>query len=108
LATGKDLKTAATGGLLSAGVDYLYGEPAAGASGADKTALAVEKGLTSMAVNQLFAPTQTSQSSQTVGGGFTPSDTSVTTTGAGQSPGSQALAQALRVVTSAVYLWRWR
>ena len=37
------------------------------------------------------------RSAQTEGGGATPSPTSVTTTGAGQSPGSQALSQALRI-----------
>ena len=98
LATGKDLKSAATSGLISAGVDYLYGEPAPDATSTDKALLGTEKALTSAYVNKLFAPEPT-RTAQTAGGGFTPSDTGTgtQTAGAGQAPGSQALAQALRV-----------
>lgn len=57
-----------------------------------------ESGLTQTIVGQsignYLSPTR---SAQTEGGGATPSPTSVTTTGAGQSPGSQALSQALRI-----------
>lgn len=98
LATGRDLESSLKSGVISGGVDFLFGEPPAGASKEDKALLSAEKGFTTQAVNQLFAPTQTSRSAQTAGGGgFAPSDTSATTTGAGQTPGSQALAQALRV-----------
>ena len=95
VATGRDLKSAATSGLIGAGVDYLYGDAPAGADSTDKALLGVEKGLTSMAVSQLFAPPQTPRSAQPTGGSFAPSDTQIA--GAGQAPGSQALAQALRV-----------
>ena len=58
----------------------------------------IESGLTQTIVGQsignYLSPTR---SAQTAGGGATPSPSSVTTTGAGQSPGSQALSQALRV-----------
>lgn len=58
----------------------------------------IESGLTQTIVGQsignYLSPTR---SAQTMGGGATPSPTSVTTTGAGQAPGSQALAQALRI-----------
>ena len=58
----------------------------------------VESGLTQTIVGQsignYLSPTR---SAQTVGGGAAPEPTSVTTTGAGQAPGSQALSQALRI-----------
>lgn len=51
------------------------------------------KAVVGQSISDIFTPTR---SAQTVGGGgATP--TSVTTTGAGQAPGSQALAQALRI-----------
>lgn len=96
LATGKDLKTAAKGGLISAGVDYLYGEAPADASSADKTALNVEKGLTSAALNNIFNAPASYQPNQ-------PSPTStfgtsnVNIAGAGSDVGSAALGQALRL-----------
>jgi len=58
----------------------------------------VESALTQTIVGQsignYLSPTR---SAQTVGGGAAPEPTSVTTTGAGQAPGSQALSQALRI-----------
>jgi hypothetical protein len=49
---------------------------------------------TNQAITNYLSPTR---AAQTVGGGSTPTPTSVTTTGAGQAPGSQALSQALRI-----------
>ena len=49
---------------------------------------------TEQAITNYLSPTR---SAQTEGGGATPTPTSVTTTGAGQAPGSQALSQALRI-----------
>ena len=98
LATGRDLESSLKSGVISGGVDFLIGEAPKGASAEEKALISAEKGLATQAVSQLFAPTQTTRSAQTVGGGgFAPTDTGVTTTGAGQAPGSQALAQALRV-----------
>jgi len=92
LATGATPKQAIVGGLVSGGLDYAYGDtkgdPVAGA----------EKAVIGRTLTDYFAPAPT-RSAQTVGGGGTaaPEPTSVTTTGAGQAPGSQALSQALRI-----------
>jgi hypothetical protein len=77
-----------------------------GASGYGGTAVSEELGLTPGSAADIATKTVVGQSitdyltptrsAQTVGGGgYVP--TSVTTTGAGQAPGSQALAQALRI-----------
>jgi hypothetical protein len=56
-----------------------------------------EKSVIGRTLTDYFAPAPT-RSAQTVGGGTAaPEPTSVTTTGAGQAPGSQALSQALRI-----------
>ena len=95
LARGGTPKQAATGALISGGIDYIAGSPDANASTEEKALYGVGKGLATKYATELFSPAPT-RSAQTVGGeGFTP--TSVTTTGAGQAPGSQALSQALRI-----------
>jgi hypothetical protein len=91
LATGGTPKQAIVGGLVTGGLDVAYGDtkgdPLAGA----------EKAVIGRTLTDYFAPSPT-RSAQTVGGGTSaPEPTSVTTTGAGQAPGSQALAQALRL-----------
>jgi hypothetical protein len=56
---------------------------------------ALTKNVIGQSISNYLSPTR---SAQTEGGGATPSPaTSVTTTGAGQAPGSQALSQALRI-----------
>lgn len=91
LATGGTPKQAIVGGLVTGGLDVAYGDtkgdPLAGA----------EKAVIGKTLTDYFAPSPT-RSAQTVGGGTAaPEPTSVTTTGAGQAPGSQALSQALRI-----------
>ena len=92
LATGGTPQQAIVGGLVTGGLDVAYGDtkgdPLAGA----------EKAVIGRTLTDYFAPAKT-RSAQTVGGGgtATPEPTSVTTTGAGQAPGSQALSQALRI-----------
>ena len=90
LATGGTPKQALVGGLVTTGLDYAYGDtkgdPLAG----------VEKAVVGKTLTDYFAPPPT-RSAQTAGGGAAPEATSVTTTGAGEAPGSQALAQALRI-----------
>jgi len=91
LATGGTPKQALVGGLVTGGLDVAYGDtkgdPLAGA----------EKAVIGRTLTDYFAPSPT-RSAQTVGGGTAaPEPTSVTTTGAGQAPGSQALSQALRI-----------
>jgi len=90
LATGGSPKQAVVGGLVTGGLDYAYGDtkgdPVAG----------VEKSVIGNTLKDYFAPYTTYRTAQTEGGG-TAAPTSVTTTGAGQAPGSQALAQALRI-----------
>jgi len=91
LATGGTPKQALVGGLVTSGLDVAYGDtkgdPLAGA----------EKAVIGRTLTDYFAPSPT-RSAQTVGGGTAaPEPTSVTTTGAGQAPGSQALSQALRI-----------
>ena len=78
-----------------------------GASGYGGTAVSEELGLTPGSASDIATKTVVGQSitdyltptrsAQTVGGGAAPEPTSVTTTGAGQAPGSQALSQALRI-----------
>ena len=105
---------ATRGGLTAASnkgsaSDVLAGAIVGGASGAGGTAAseyagfepssigsALTKNVIGSSISNFLSPTR---SSQTVGGGAAPeaSPTSVTTTGAGQSPGSQALSQALRI-----------
>ena len=81
------------GGLSSAG-----GEAASQYAGFEPSSIgsALTKNVIGSSISNFLSPTR---SSQTVGGGTAPesSPTSVTTTGAGQSPGSQALSQALRI-----------
>jgi len=90
LATGGTPKQALVGGLVTGGLDVAYGDtkgdPLAGA----------EKAVIGRTLTDYFAPSTTYRTAQTEGGG-TAAPTSVTTTGAGQAPGSQALAQALRI-----------
>ena len=90
LATGGTPKQAAIGGLVSGGLDYAYGD-----TKGDPLA-AGEKAVIGRTLTDLFAPSTTYRTAQTEGGG-TAAPTSVTTTGAGQAPGSQALSQALRI-----------
>ena len=90
LATGGTPKQALVGGLVTTGLDYAYGD-----TKGDPLA-AGEKAVIGKTLTDLFAPSTTYRTAQTEGGG-TAAPTSVTTTGAGQAPGSQALAQALRI-----------
>ena len=90
LATGGTPKQALVGGLVTTGLDYAYGD-----TKGDPLA-AGEKAVIGRTLTDLFAPSTTYRTAQTEGGG-TAAPTSVTTTGAGQAPGSQALAQALRI-----------
>jgi hypothetical protein len=90
LATGGTPKQALVGGLVTTGLDYAYGD-----TKGDPLA-AGEKAVIGRTLTDLFAPSTTYRTAQTEGGG-TATPTSVTTTGAGQAPGSQALAQALRI-----------
>jgi hypothetical protein len=99
LATGGTAKQAIVGGLVTGGLDVAYGD-----TKGDVLAGA-EKAVIGRTLTDYFAPAKT-RSAQTVGGGSggggggdtaAPEPTSVTTTGAGQAPGSQALSQALRI-----------
>jgi len=91
LATGGTPKQALIGGLVTGGLDVAYGD-----TKGDPLASA-EKAVIGRTLTDYFAPAPT-RSAQTVGGGTAaPEPTSVTTTGAGQAPGSQALSQALRI-----------
>ena len=92
LATGGTPQQAIVGGLVTGGLDVAYGD-----TKGDVLAGA-EKAIIGRTLTDYFAPAKT-RSAQTVGGGSTaaPEPTSVTTTGAGQAPGSQALSQALRI-----------
>ena len=90
------MKTAAVGGLISGGADYLYGQPSADATSTDKAALNIEKGLTSAALNNIFnqpASYQPNQPSPT--STFGTSNTNIA--GGGSDVGSAALGQALRI-----------
>jgi hypothetical protein len=91
LATGGTPKQALVGGLVTGGLDVAYGD-----TKGDPLASA-EKAVIGRTLTDYFAPSTTYRTSQTEGGGGTAAPTSVTTTGAGQAPGSQALAQALRI-----------
>lgn len=92
---GGSVEDVITGGIVG-GASSAGGTAASEALGFEPGSF--ESGLTQTIVGQsignYLSPTR---SAQTEGGGATPPPTSVTTTGAGQSPGSQALAQALRV-----------
>ena len=84
-----------TGGIVGGASSY------GGAAASEELGLkpgSVESGLTQTIVGQsignYLSPTR---SAQTMGGGAAPEPTSVATTGAGQTPGSQALSQALRI-----------
>ena len=91
LATGGTPQQAIVGGLVTGGLDVAYGD-----TKGDPLASA-EKAVIGKTLTDYFAPSPT-RSAQTVGGGTAaPEPTSVTTTGAGQAPGSQALSQALRI-----------
>ena len=90
LATGGTPKQALVGGLVTGGLDVAYGD-----TKGDPLA-AGEKAVIGKTLTDYFAPSTTYRTAQTEGGG-TAAPTSVTTTGAGQAPGSQALAQALRI-----------
>ena len=90
LATGGSPKQAVIGGLVTTGLDYAYGD-----TKGDPLA-AGEKAVIGKTLTDYFSPAPT-RSAQTEGGS-TASTAGVTTTGtAGQAPGSQALAQALRI-----------
>jgi hypothetical protein len=91
LATGGSPKQALVGGLVTTGLDYAYGD-----TKGDPLA-AAEKSVIGRALTDYFAPSPTRSAQTLGGGGATPESTSVTTTGAGQAPGSQALSQALRI-----------
>ena len=91
LATGGTPKQALVGGLVTGGLDVAYGD-----TKGDPLA-AGEKAVIGRTLTDYFAPSTTYRTSQTEGGGGTAAPTSVTTTGAGQAPGSQALSQALRI-----------
>ena len=95
LARGGSPKQAATGGLISGGIDYIAGTQTADASQTEQALTSVGKGLASKYANEIFSPAPTRSAQTEGGGGF--GSTSVTTTGAGQAPGSQALSQALRI-----------
>jgi hypothetical protein len=95
LARGGSPKQAATGGLISGGIDYIAGTQTADASQTEQALTSVGKGLGAKYANELFSPAPTRSAQTEGGGGF--GSTSVTTTGAGQAPGSQALSQALRI-----------
>jgi len=90
LATGGTPKQALVGGLVTGGLDVAYGD-----TKGDPLASA-EKAVIGRTLTDYFAPSTTYRTAQTEGGG-TAAPTSVTTTGAGQAPGSQALSQALRI-----------
>jgi hypothetical protein len=74
-----------------------FGSPSADASTTEKAITGAEKYITSKALSDILLKPSTPTYQTGGGGGGTTLDTSVTTTGAGQSPGSQALGQALRV-----------
>ena len=96
LATGSDLETAVKQGVIAGTVQGAFGSPTSESTALDRALNVGEKYTTSKALsNALFQPSPV-RSAQTVGSGTT-LDTSATTTGAGQSPGSQALGQALRI-----------
>jgi hypothetical protein len=88
----KDILTGGVvGGLSSAG-----GEAATESLGLEPGSISsnLTKSVVGGTISDIFAP---QRSAQTVGGSSMTAPTSVTTTGAGQSPGSQALSQALRI-----------
>jgi len=91
LARGGSAKQAVVGGLVTGGLDYAYGD-----TKGDPLASA-EKSVIGRTLTDYFAPSPTRSAQTLGGGGTTPESTSVTTTGAGQAPGSQALSQALRI-----------
>ena len=96
LATGSNLETAAKQGLIAGAVQGAFGSPTSESTALDRALNVGEKYITSKELsNALFQPSPV-RSAQTVGSGTT-LDTSATTTGAGQAPGSQALGQALRI-----------
>ena len=99
LVTGAKPEEAIKKGVISGGVEAVFGSPEKDATTSDRALSAIEKGSATKTLSDLFAPTTQYRSAQTVGGGTAPeaSPTSVTTTGAGQAPGSQALSQALRI-----------
>lgn len=80
----------AIGALSGAGGEYASQEAGFEPGSVGST---LTKNIVGSSISDIFTPTR---SAQTVGGsGYTP--TSVTTTGAGQAPGSEALSQALRI-----------
>jgi hypothetical protein len=90
LARGQSPKQALVGGLVTGGLDYAYSDQPSDYQ------TSAEKAVIGKSLTDLFAPSTQYRTAQTEGGG-TAAPTSVTTTGAGQAPGSQALAQALRI-----------
>lgn len=95
LARGGDLKTAGTRGLITGGVEALFGAPE-GADKADKALASIEKGFASTALQELFSP-QTVRTASTVGGTGAAPTPGTAPTATGVTPGSQALAQALNL-----------
>jgi hypothetical protein len=89
LARGATPKQAIVGGLVTGGLDYAYSDQPSDFQ------TSAEKAVIGRSLTDFFAPQTTYRTAQTEGGATQP--TSVTTTGAGQAPGSQALAQALRI-----------
>lgn len=95
LARGGDLKTAGTRGLITGGVEALFGAPE-GASTADKAISSIEKGFASTALQDLFSPS-TVRTASTMGGTSSAPTPGTSPTATGATPGSQALAQALNL-----------
>ena len=97
LATGSNLETALKQGVIAGTVEGAFGSPTSESTAFDRALNVGEKYITSKELsNALFQPSPV-RSAQTVGSSGTTLDTSATTTGAGQAPGSQALGQALRI-----------
>lgn len=95
LARGGDLKTAATQGLITGGVETLFGAPQ-GADATDKALAGIEKGFASTALQELFKPS-TVRTASTVGATGAAPTPGTAPTATGVTPGSQALAQALNL-----------
>ena len=94
LITGASPEEAAKRGVISGAVQGVFGSPGEDATTGEKIASAYEKQFATQALGNVFAPSTSYRTAETVGGAGAP--TSVTTTGAGTSPGSSALAQACR------------
>jgi hypothetical protein len=96
LASGKSPEQALQTGLISGLTSAVLPAPAPDASLGDVALYSAGKTALGQGLNQLFKPSTSYGGGQPSGGGAPQPSTSVTTTGAGTSPGSSALAQALR------------